>query len=302
MFAAMTSLLRIFAVCNLSLLGDTLSFQRVFDLGEVSRMAEAETLSQDCALADMPFFVLNLDRRRKDKFGAMEHVIEREAPWMCEKTCRVSAPDGQTWGPHLNNRIMGDKAWQKVRNISQYDTVVAHKLTQGAVALIAGHGRMWEHVLQAKAKFAVVMEDDLVRFHPNLKTFLCWITHYPGMQDGWDFMLLQSASQPVVPRTLTYTKEGHVYNTGMYIIKLEAARKALQTMFPITHPVQLDSPDSFFWTKLRGAHTRPGAADASHDITDVQQYTLMPSTCSIQDCKPLDPKGMVVPELASPTK
>lgn len=291
------------------LVGEGLSIQRLFDVEDVRRAAAANKIENECVLGEVPFYVLNLDKRRADKLVNMERAMGRDAPWMCKRTCRVSAPDGQEWGSHVNRRIVDEKVWQKARNVSQYEKVVGVKLTPGAVALIAGHGRMWEHILQEKAPFAVVMEDDLFRFHPDFKRFLCWITQIRGLQDGWDFMMAQMANIWVnAAHQLTFTKGEWVANTGMYIIKLDAARKALKTMFPISKPTQLDMHDSPFWTKLRGAHTVPAVADASHEITDVQQYLVQNTTasassdCSIPDCKPLDTSHMVVPALASPTE
>lgn len=305
----MAAMVHIFSIFSLLVLGESLSFRRLFNaasLREVNNTAVANERQGECTLAGVPFYILNLDRRRADKFVAMEGVIERDMPWMCSKTCRVSAPDGQSWGARVNSKIMGDKDWQTVR-ANKHETYP--KLTPGAVALMAGHARIWEHIVQEKAPFAVVMEDDLARFHPQTAKLLCWITQVTSMQSGWDFIMMQDGWNPADPyKPLIMHSKGHVFNTGMYIIKLEGARKALQAMFPVTKLVQLDHTDSPLWSKLRGGHTDPSAADASHDITDVQSNQFfnasasLGSGCAIPDCKPLKRSSMIVPELTDPTK
>lgn len=290
-------------------LAETLSVHRLPHAEGGHSTAAAGKEEGDCDINDVPFYVLNLDRRRDDKLWAMQKVIERDVPWMCKQTCRVSAPDGRLWsllGLELKSRIISSEAWQDIRRNAAYG------LTPGGVALMAGHGKIWEHILQDKAPFAVVMEDDLMAFHPDTKKFLCRITKTPALQEGWDFMIMQMGFMGIYNSTEppTLKRNEHVHNTGMYIMKLDAARKALQNVFPITKYVQLDDRHSAFWSKLRGAHTIPAIADASHETTDVQveEYSQRfdakksASRCSIHDCQPLNSSRMVVPELLVPTK
>lgn len=312
----MVALLTISVALSLASVAESLSLRHHhLDVGEANRNRTdaSQKVNGECDLGHLPFYLLNLDRRREDKFALMEQVIARDVPWMCKRTCRVSAPDGQKWnelGTHLNSNIMDSKEWQKVTEVLKGTQIYGGKLTPGAVALIVGHGRMWERILQDKAPFAVVMEDDLSRFHPETCYYLGMVTHNPSLQRGWDFIMLQHSAQTIdsnniAPYPITARGE-HVFNTGMYIIKLDAARKALQAMFPIS-PVQLDSPQSPFWTNLTGAHTIPAVADQDHMITDVQQYkqyhlNTMPAShsCSIRDCKKLDTSRMLIPALADP--
>lgn len=258
----------------------------------------------DASISRVSFFVLNLDRRRQDKLKKMEQAIARDAGWMCGQTCRVSAPDGAILGPHAPEALISNADWQDIRYVNKNERIVGRKLTPGAVALIVGHGLMWEHALQSNAEFAVVMEDDLARFHPEFKQFMCQLMHRKDAQQDWDFILLQSAHEVVDPyRPIMFKTGDRINNTGMYIIKLEAARKALAAVFPIRDLVQLDEPTSAFWTHLRGGITSPAVADAGHGVTDVQQYALLqlnsssPALCNIQDCAPLDQSRMLVPEL-----
>jgi len=315
------SLYTIVVVCNLFFFVETLSIGKPLDGKEV-HLVEAKIenttvppkTDNACTLDNLPFYVLNLDRRRGDKLWAMEAAIQRDVPWMCEKTCRVSAPDGRLWGllkQPLNSHIIPAAHWQGIMGVGPVGTIRGGALTPGAIALMIGHARMWEHILQEKAPFAVIMEDDLSKFHPLTKEFLCKITHDTDMQKGWDFMLMQNAWRGILdagpPSTIPILKWGHMHNTGMYIIKLDAVRKVLHSMFPITGHVQLDDPGSAFWATLRGGWTVPAIAEASHAITDVQQQgfarnTSSPTVCKIHDCKKLNPANMVVPELANPTK
>lgn len=294
-------------------LAQGLSIGRLSDAEDIRPTAASTTIVNECNLDNLPFYVLNLDRRREDKLVEMEKVMERDAPWMCEKTCRVNAPDGQLWG-HLNvelkRGIVSAEQWQLMRNAFKYGTHAAGLMTPGALALFAGHGRMWEHLLQDEAPFAVIMEDDLSTFHPGTKSFLCSITQNQSLAQGWDFMIMQSHMQSVDASKTPIFKSGeHVFNTGMYIIKLDAVRKLLRASFPVTEHCQLDAPTSPLWTTLRGAHTIPALADASHAITDVQTQSLLNNAsatgagrCSIHDCKALDVTRMVIPELANPVK
>lgn len=298
----MAASLCILVASSLHLLADSLSVRQ-------PTVASNHTESA-CNLGNVPFYVLNLDRRRDDKLYNMENAIGRDAPWMCKETCRVSAPDGRLWAmlkAHMNSRVIGGEVWRDIQSNQ-------HLLTPGGAALMAGHGRIWEHILQDKAPFAVVMEDDLSAFHPDMKEFLCRVTQTPSLQEGWDFMIMQMGFMGIhasseTPRLI---KDEHVHNTGMYIIKLDAARKALEATFPIaehTKYVQLDDPGSAFWTKLRGGHTYPAIAEASHEYTDVQttelKYGFTNSTgsrCLIRDCKPLKTSRMVIPELSAPAE
>jgi len=314
----MPALLSFLFACFSPFLCESLSIRTLpWDLVDVEHALKAAygEHALDCPLDGVPSYVLNLDRRAADKLPSMQRVIHRDAPWMCSKTCRVSAPDGEAWRDQVNSRIMSDVDWQRVVNKSEGVAINGHQLTPGAVALIAGHGRMWEHAVRDKAPFAVIMEDDLAHFHPGLKALLCMISQFEALQEGWDFLMLQHNGGYDPHKKLTLKEEGHVWNTGMYIIKLDAARKALKGTFPITKLVQMDSKHSAFWSKLRGAHTVPAAADASHGITDVQQlgFTVESTTntstkvasglpCKIIDCEPLDTANMLVPELVNPTK
>lgn len=284
----MAQLVHVLVACSLPFIAKSLSLRHLSNLEDAysavnsNHTGYAVTSNHtgyECVLRDLPFYVLNLDRRREDKLLWMEHAIDDFAPWICDRTCRVSAPDGSKWGPKVSSHIITDEQWQKARDIDQYTTIVGGNLTRGATALIAGHGRMWEHILQQKAEFAVVMEDDITRFHPYLSNFLCMLTEIRGLQNGWDFMMMQMADQYVPPAPAstdypTFKEKEHVYNTGMYIIKADAAKKALQASFPIEELVQLDNPNSPLWTNLTGAHTKPALADASHELTDVQQTFL----------------------------
>lgn len=307
----MTTFLRISVAIALSLLGDCISLRRASDQ-EVLRRNASTSLREECSLDDVRFYILNLDRRREDKFAAMKGVINRDAPFMCDKACRVSAPDGSKWGKHISSHIMPDKQWQTIKKGSVFESKGYPHLTPGAVALTVGHGRMWEHAVQSGARFAVVMEDDLIRFHPEFEPLLCYITHHKGLQRGWDFLLMQEGFKFVDGARLPIIhadggmEERHKFNTGMYIIKVDAATKALNYTFPMSEPfVQLDDPHSALWSKLRGGHTDPPAADAGHDITDVQTGLLRKKTgsgkCHINDCKPLDKSRTIVPELFNPT-
>jgi len=312
------NLYTIVAACNSLLVVETLSIAKRLDNNEVHLVEEKfgnttvpSKTDSACTLDNLPFYVLNLDRRRGDKLWSMEAAIQRDAPWMCEKTCRVSAPDGRLWGllkQPLNSHIIPAAHWQGILGAG---TLVGGQLSPGAVALMIGHARMWEHILQENAPFAVIMEDDLSKFHPLTKEFLCKITHDTDMQKGWDFMLMQNAWRGILdagpPTKIPILKWGHMHNTGMYIIKLDAVRKIMKTMFPITGHVQLDDPGSAFWATLRGGWTVPALAEASHAITDVQtqgfvRNTSSPKACVIHDCKKLNTAHMIVPELLNPTK
>jgi len=254
----------------------------------------------------LQFYILNLDRRRADKFATLEKTISEDAPWMTERSCRVSAPDGATWGSHVSESIVTGEVWEAA--VHTTDSKVhfeADILGKGGVALVAGHGRIWEHIVQKGAPFAVVMEDDISHISPNAKSFLHNVQSNASLQSGWDFLLLQHADMRITQEPIAIQHK-HNFNTGMYIIKLEAARKALQTIFPISGQArQLDSYDGPLWHNLRGAVIKPAVAEARHDITDVQQrrpsFLQVRASADIHDCPALDTSRMVFPALFDPT-
>jgi hypothetical protein len=279
------------------------------------RIIEAGTNVSD-SLDGVSFYVLNLDRRREDKFKPLQETIRTKAPWMIERTCRVSAPDGIAWTSTMDASIISDQAWKSaVDNTRGNNKIAGGPITQGGVALIVGHALIWEHIVKSGQPFGVVMEDDITEFHPQAKEFLVQLRTNQSLQQGWDFLLFnecrdirpghvtkcQENCGQVANIPIKITVDDHAYCTGMYVIKSDAAQTLLKSTFPINNPVQLDNPDGPMWGKLRGAYTLPSVVGVSHEITDVQKYVQFEGTTKqqpeIPDCPALEPSSMVLPAL-----
>jgi len=275
-----------------------------------------EANRSDADLGDLDFYVLNLERRKTDKFKALQRVIENKAPWMMDRICRVSAPDGIAWTSTMDASIISDQAWKSaVDNTRGNNKIAGGPITQGGVALIVGHALIWEHIVKSGQPFGVVMEDDITEFHPQAKEFLVQLRTNQSLQQGWDFLLFnecrdirpghvtkcQENCGQVANIPIKITVDDHAYCTGMYVIKSDAAQTLLKSTFPINNPVQLDNPDGPMWGKLRGAYTLPSVVGVSHEITDVQKYVQFEGTTKqqpeIPDCPALEPSSMVLPAL-----
>jgi len=224
---------------------------------------------------------------------------------MLGNMCRVSAPDGSKWGAQMSESVASPQAWKDAVTVTKSGRHFTYGvLGKGGIGLIAGHGLVWEHIVNQGEPFGVVMEDDVSKVHPDTVTFLGDLQSNKSLQEGWDFLLLQSNNNPVGPgpRSISFH---HQSNTAMYVIKLDAARKMLKLSFPLkAGSVQLDGGNGLLWTNLRGAVVRPALADASHGVTDVQQRSFLRTTgftppTHIEDCPGLDAAHMVVPSLDS---
>jgi len=274
-----------------------------------------EANRSDADLGDLDFYVLNLERRKTDKFKALQRVIENKAPWMMDRICRVSAPDAQAWDyPSPTEAIITNRAWE---DICSYDNSLHGELiqeearmTKGGVACTVGHGLMWEHIVRKGAPFAVVMEDDVIDIHPQAKDFLLRLLKDDKLQQGWDFLNLNPCKHEANHAPIRIKVGQHDYCTAMYVIKLEAARTLLQSTFPIgkdgAKAVQLDNQKGPLWGHLRGAITIPEVATAYHGITDIQVHLATRgitdmSQITIPDCAALKPGSMMMPELLNPT-
>lgn len=153
-------------------------------------------------------------------------------------------------------------------------------LTTGAIGCILGHARVWEHVAQQEAPWSLVMEDDIVQVHPQLEALLCSLMRkepLEGLKDDWELLQLQIYCFPYGEQGLTLG-EGIDYNTGMYLLKKEAAAKMLNETFPIRTDAQLDDPKGPIRSSLtRLFYTNPSAAaqKGSNQDTDVQIFFQM---------------------------
>lgn len=270
---------------------------------------DALLLRRECEeLTKLPVFVLNL-QRRSDRLSKLSHFLSKKAPWLLQRSCRVEAPDGSRLNESgdvlgLATEAMAQAAIERSHSGTQ--SLLLY-MTQGALALIFGHGRIWEHILQQDFPYAIVMEDDISELHPGLGSFLCdamkgnvsWdLIQLQHWRPGKENRGLESQFQPSKPLEL---KPGTGYNTGMYMITKEAASKMLDYQFPLGFAgktLQIDHDNSPLRSKLKGFHSEGRAASQSSEDTDVQIVSLLQANETlIKDCPPLDPSQMKLAEL-----
>ena len=120
-------------------------------------------------LTQLPVFVLNL-QRRFDRLANLSSFLAKEANWLFKRSCRVDAPDGSRLEHSgdmkgLATEAIVQRAIDERRDIKACGAC----MTKGALALIAGHARIWEHILQQDFPYAIVMEDDIEQLHPGLQ-------------------------------------------------------------------------------------------------------------------------------------
>jgi len=259
-------------------------------------------------LTKTPVFILNLDRRG-DRMQNLASIFRNKMPWMGRMACRVGAPDGQSLGDHLNPKVISSKAWNKARNLKK--PTMGGPLTAGAAALMMGHARVWERVAQSDQPWSIVMEDDINHIHPKLGDFLCQLRSEDGLDGKWDIIQLQQEHSRVTPEPMTL-RRGSTGHLGMYIITKQAAKKLLNSYFPIVPGTeQLDSENGFLRRQLKVFRTDPAGADqvGTQADTDAQivpgsiqgkQRCLWKSANSnnaVKDCGPIDLSNAIVPGL-----
>mmetsp|Transcript_57490 Transcript_57490/g.168328 ORF Transcript_57490/g.168328 Transcript_57490/m.168328 type:complete len:312 (+) Transcript_57490:50-985(+) len=253
-------------------------------------------------LEGMPVYVLNLDRRR-ERLQRQIDVIESEAPWLMSHTCRIAAPDGSRM-TRAHPRLVNKDAWLAAAERAQNHTRVSpHELTPGSIALIIGHGLIWEHIRQQNFSFGIVIEDDITHFHPFLERFLCKLAQKPI---DWDYLQIQRGRKTFDMLPLRKVSDTGP-NTGMYAITRETAARALEYHFPIRKlQQQLDSPEEFLRKKTRAFSVfPPGASQRSSKIeTDTQLYRMMERSTrttrtTMRNCSKLADKDMLLPALLS---
>ena len=253
-------------------------------------------------LGEIPTYILNLDRR-VDRLHDLSEVIETRAPWL--SACRVRAPEGRRlkeWS-NISRRLATAKVVREAAE--RRSKTVGTQLTKGALALIFGHGLIWEHIAQQAFPFAVVMEDDIQYLHKDLGNFLCRLAH-GDFEPKWDYIQLQHGGE-LANGTLLGIVNGSDYNTGMYIMTREAALKMLDSQFPVgkskATAVQLDTPEGPLRTELRTFMTEPPAAtqvgsDMDSDVQILEDSSFVFVT-RIADCASLNSSRMRLPELQS---
>ena len=260
----------------------------------------------DVDLSSIPAFVLNLDRRT-DRLGNFSQMLYEQAPWLQKITCRVAAPDGNSFGDRLKESLIPDLVWQSAvsRNQNQIPTV-GTQLTKGGVALTMGHAIMWEHLLQTKAPWGIFMEDDLIYIHPELGSLLQKLGNsLPAPGHDWDFLQIQIQGGACPNGGLPlHILPGTAYNLGMYILTRKGAKSALDAYLPM-HGGQLDNPEGFFRSQCRAHHVCPTSARqrGSYEDTDVQiisSAVRLVEEPLIPDCPLLEVGQMLKPDLISP--
>jgi len=252
-------------------------------------------------LSDVPVFVLNLDRRQ-DRLAKISRVFNTSgSPWLHERACRVSAPDGKEFAGQVAHPdlITPDAFKSALRNPRSVP------LSTGPVASHLGHARLWEHVAQQSFPWAILLEDDISALHPDLDEFLCNLDE--KMADTtWKVIQLQICGTKIWPKPLQVVKGHRWCGVGMYIISREAAIETLRRTFPIDkHFRQVDDPvayDKAGWKNF-DFHTLPPAsqqlgrwADSDLNLDNVRSTQGL-----IRNCPALEPEKMVLPALLQPT-
>ena len=261
----------------------------------------------DVDLSSIPAFVLNLDRRT-DRLGNFSQMLYKQAPWLQKMTCRVAAPDGNSFGDHLKESLIQRPFWQSAifRDQNQINTL-GGPLTKGGVALTMGHAIMWEHLLQTQAPWGIFMEDDLMYVHPDLGSLLQKLgDSLPAPGQDWDFLQLQGgeclSSSFLHPMHIVI---GTGYNLGMYILTREGAQNAIEAVFPMMGG-QLDNPEGFLRSQCRAHQVCPVPAAQGGALKDTDVQILSSKKVEflqealIPDCPFLDVGQMRKPDLISP--
>ncbi|CAE7949216.1 unnamed protein product [Symbiodinium sp. KB8] len=237
----------------------------------------------------------------------VEEKLRRRAPWLFQRTCRVSAPNGLAFGEHLKESLVPEWIWHlALERDRQHMPTLGGPLTKGAVALIVGHARMWEHLLRSKAPWGIFMEDDLMFFHPGLETLFGQLgnSQLPAPGKDWDYLQIQGGDCPQQSRPPLHILAGTGYNTGMYILTIEAAKRAIQAHFPMVNE-QLDNPENFLRSQCRGHRVCPAAAQQHGSLvdSDVQippKAAIFKEEPVIPDCPVLAKGEMLLPDLLDP--
>lgn len=239
---------------------------------------EPNVLNAECHLGSIPKFVLNL-RRRSDRLLQLRDTFSDTAPWLLDGLCRVVAPDANNLG-EMSAKLVDPSRWlmSKIRTEHREPTMggVHLYLTTGAIGVMLGHARVWEHVAQQEAPWSLVMEDDIVEVHPRLQDLLCQLAnkeHVEGLGPDWEYLQLQGGPAGTGHEDLQVIG-GIGYNAGMYLIRKEAAAKLIKETLPIRSDSQLDDDAGPLQSFLVGYHTSPSAAaqKGSDKDTDVQIF------------------------------
>lgn len=153
---------------------------------------------------------------------------------------RVEAVDGQA---------LTDAAIDQVY-LSQHPDVYYKKLTQGEIACYLSHRKAWQHIIDNKLDFAIIVEDD-VEFDSQFPNVIDAVNSLPS---DWDYIKLAEHKRT---RRVVYseTQSGYervTYNklparTCAQAVSYQGASKLLSNSETFCRPVDVDL--QYWWEK-----------------------------------------------------
>jgi len=116
-----------------------------------------------CDARTLPVYVINLDAR-----GAKLDTFTKRLPSPL-KPCRVTGVNGSTLPDSLDPNLISSESWNSAKLASKIKLpILGTLLTRGAVGLALAHARAWAHMVERGDQVALIAEDDLHFYVPNL--------------------------------------------------------------------------------------------------------------------------------------
>lgn len=221
-------------------------------------------------------FVLNLDRRT-DRWRHVQTQLRRARIPMTLVT-RASGIDGaatcsspQQVDGLVRDGVITAAAARRLLEVPNKDKLFGMDLTPGAVGCAIGHRRIWERIVAADLRCALILEDD-VEFHPSIaRTFA---ERWASVPSDWELMYLGGVDllkdgkppRPFVAEGVRYAYKGHRELTA-YVLHAKSARRCLELTKPMSW--QIDTHICMNCTA--------DAAAQDEFISDPRSYVFQPA-------------------------
>ncbi|KPA76451.1 putative mitochondrial glycosyltransferase family-like protein [Leptomonas pyrrhocoris] len=190
-------------------------------------------------------YVLNLDRR-PDRWAHAQRQIARAKLQKFFKphvdVTRVSGVDGATLDVAELHRsgVLTDLGYERYQ-LPTAQKLFGMDLTNGAIGCALGHRAVWQRVVAAQQRCALVLEDD-VEFHHRFARQLQerW-TRVPAdwgvvHLGGLDLLAAGKPPRPYVAEGVRLAYQGHRELTA-YVVHAAAAQRCLDLSLPMTWQV-----------------------------------------------------------------
>jgi hypothetical protein len=225
------------------------------------------------ALRNGKFYVLNL-QRRPDRLHKLRETMLRDAPWLCQLSCRVVAPDPAEEG-QPDKHLVDESIWQAVQSLNTSRRIFGGSLTKGGVGCYLGYVKAMHQLQKSDGHWGMIIEDDTDAFTANFANYMCNAFDDSSTPRGWDLLKTQSCGTSV-PRTNVQPSLSNGFGrcTGSFLFTKESSSEIVKQMIPIQSNSQADDRLSSL-SGIKSMSMDPPMTSAplsEYGDTDVQQF------------------------------